>query len=43
LTITPPPAAAIRSPASADSRKGPLRFRLTTVSKSFSVTSVSDP
>ena len=41
LMIDPRPAATIRSPTSADNRKGPLRFRLTTASNSFSVTSVS--
>ena len=41
LMIEPPPAATIRSPISADNRKGPLRLRLTTASNSSSVTSVS--
>ena len=39
--IEPPPAACIRSPISAARRNGPLKLRLITLSKSFSVTSVS--
>jgi len=38
VTIEPLPAAAIRSPAKAESRNGPLRLRLSTESNIFSVT-----
>ena len=41
LMIEPPSPAAIRSPMSADSRNGPLRFTPTTLSKSSSLTSAS--
>ena len=41
LMIDPRPAATIRSPTNADNRNGPLKFRFTTASKSFSLTSVS--
>ena len=41
LMITPPPPATIRSPTSADNRKGPLRVQVDHQSNSFSLTSVS--
>ena len=41
LMIEPPSPAAMRSPMSADSRNGPLRFTPTTLSKSSSLTAES--